>query len=466
MFKKKKWWVATLLILLLGIGAFFIKSELDYAKYQEGLDRDQAFFNEKDDSVSQQAPGRLSDATSERPPPLGETVDTGYWEGDTWHIKPVPKPKKRGFWSEDIDALADRIIYGPDGIGDPDRFPLAQRIIREYPYSEAALKMRYVLMSYDENGHRRIIVGEDEIEYLKGMLKYHPNSPRVLTDLASSLCLNSPEEAIAFGHKSLRSGIVFRRSYTSIPSSREAHEALAIAYQRLGDYKTALVHLKAGQKLSDPEEYRGLGIRIDADTVLVNDYEEFTYEISMIEAGTPRYGPDPKPMSTPSDVPLFPSDGVTTSPSDPDPQFDLSDMPEPSTLDDRVVDTDVPSLRETMAVRAREAIETARSDYEQQQREKFDSFLRWMETIEQAKSPADLEDFLMREIATQLQGGQSEFTPERLLRAYETMSLHGEAAGMRELEKLDATLAREIMRQHTKNRVPPRPQRTPPNRKK
>ena len=109
-----------------------------------------------------------------QPPPLGETEDTGHWEGNTWHQKPAPEPQKKGFWSEDPDKLAHRAIYCIDLTYLESR-DLARRIIRDYPYSEAALKMRYKLAPLGT---------EAEIAYLKDMLKYHPNSTRVLTDLA------------------------------------------------------------------------------------------------------------------------------------------------------------------------------------------------------------------------------------------------------------------------------------------
>ena len=148
---------------------------------------------------------------------------------------------------------------------------LARRIIRDYPYSDAALEARYHLMPVD--GKSEYV---QDVPYLKGMLKYHPNSTRVLTDLAMALDIVSPEEAIAFGKKSLRID----------PSDEDAHLALGRAYQRLGDYKTALVHLKSAKKFSDPEEYSYIRSIIDGKTI-INGYDIITHEISMIEAGTP-----------------------------------------------------------------------------------------------------------------------------------------------------------------------------------
>lgn len=387
---------------------------------------------------------RVSNTTATyQPPPLGETDDTGYWKGSTWHQKPAPKPNKRRFWSEDPDKLAYQMMHGRY----TESKQLARRIIRDYPYSDAALEARYHIMSVLGVGT------EEEGSCLKGMLKYHPNSTRVLTDLATNLDIVSPEEAIAFGQKSLRID----------PSDELAHLALGRAYQRLGDYKTALVHLKSGQKLSDPEEYSYIEFTINGKDVS-NGFNMIAYEISMIEAGTPRFGPDPEPADAfVMDVGMsVPPSSVPPPSPDLDSVYDPSDLPELPPVDERVVDSAVPSLRDAASARGRQAVESERlASVREQQRKEFESFLRWMDTIEQAKSPADLEDFLMREMATHLRGGSSEFTPDRLIRAFETMDRHGETAGLRALEKLDAELARELLRERPKKRMPP----IPPKRK-
>ena len=53
-------------------------------------------------------------------------------------------------------------------------------------------------------------------------------------------------------------------------------------------------------------------------------------------------------------------------------------------------------------MRGREGVDGASSDGARHPQQEFDSFLRWLETIESAKRPADLDNFLMREMATQL----------------------------------------------------------------
>lgn len=379
-----------------------------------------------------------------QPPPLGETEDTGHWEGNTWHQKPAPEPKQSRFWSEDPDKLADRALYGIDLTYLESR-DLARRIIRDYPYSEAALKMRYKLKSTG-------IGTEDESAYLKDMLKYHPNSARVLTDLARSLDRRSPEEAIAFAQKSQRID----------PSNSDTYRSLGTAYQRLGDYKTALVHLKTAQKLSDPNEPGFVEFIIDGNS-LKNEYEFITYEISMIEAGTPRFGPDPKPAAFSMDVGDAAAASVPSPSSAQDSMFNpfaIPYLPSVPPVAEEGFDGPVPLWGDDPAMRGREGLDGARSDAARHPQQEFDDFRHWLETIESAKRPADLDNFLMREMATQLQGGHSEFTPDRLIRAFEVMQRHGQTRGMAELEKRDAELARELSREPPKKRMPPvRPKR-------
>ena len=53
------------------------------------------------------------------------------------------------------------------------------------------------------------------------------------------------------------------------------------------------------------------------------------------------------------------------------------------------------------------AAQKAQADFARHQQQAFEEFLRWMETIENAKSPADLDNFLIREMALHLQDGKT-----------------------------------------------------------
>ena len=101
-----------------------------------------------------------------------------------------------------------------------------------------------------------------------------------------------------------------------------------------------------------------------------------------------------------------------------------------------------------------------RADMLREQQEHSD-FVRWLETIEQAKSPSDLDNFLMREMAKNLTDGDSAFTPDRLVRAFEMMHRHGDRQGRIALEKRDAELAREMARQDRSQQMPANPNNKP-----
>ena len=408
-----------------------------------------------------------------KPPPLGETHDMGHWHGDTWHQRtPVEAvesslwdkvwlPKKRG-----ADKYYEMLRLGrvPDEFEGPDRTDYAgwyRSIIAEYPDSKAALVARYKLVTQGSFS--------DLADNLKSMLKYYPESRYIHAEIAWLNASLYPEEAIAFAKKALRLpayswdneigelDVVFS-------STVRAHKTLGRAYQRLGDYKTAMVHLKKVQSLLLPE----IGVSHGRDLAL-SGYKRYGEEIEAIKVGKPLIGPDPV------DVPADSEDVFDFSPDADD--FSVPDVSDFSVdaafdfsldADDDFLELDRPKASDASAdrVRMRETAESARAAFvsrqEQKQRE-FKSFLRWMEAIERAKSPADLEDFLMREMAKTLQGEEIQFEPDRLIRAYETMERYGETEGLTQLRALDREVADAMLRARPMRRVPPQrgnPQRS------
>ena len=165
--------------------------------------------------------------------------------------------------------------------------------------------------------------------------------------------------------------------------------ALGEAYQRLGNYKAAVVHLKTAIGLITPE--------IDSSPLVEAPAFSSTLskEIAAIVSWKPLKGPDPKPQM-----------GI---------------------------------------------------DEHAAAQQEFDDFLKWMQTIENATSPSELDDFLMREMALHHQGGDMRFTADRLIRAYETLNHYGETEGILRLKKIDP----DIVKAMAKHR-PSRSQRTTP----
>ena len=394
-----------------------------------------------------------------QPPPLGETYDTGYWEGNTWHQKPAPKPKKKWFWEREM-TLKEFHLHDPT-----DAF--IETIIQNQPYSEAALfaRMHYLPCS---------------IEDLKAALKYHPDSPALHLYIAEGMPSAggegksgmfhkySPEETVAFGEKALR---LLKNStenpdvYYSVCSStlEGAHQALGIAYQYLGDYDAALYHLKQGQRLYEPMEGDLLWYGEDG-TAEALGAAVYSANIAAIEAGTPIHKPKPKPtpqvFSLEGDVPLSPS---SYTPEDM-PIPPLFDLPGPVQRSDASTPPEnALSVRER---RAREVAEQAHAAFMREvqdphrQQQAFDDFLRRMEAAANQKSSQVADTFLMREMAKQLRGNKTALTSQELLRAFSAVRQR-QTQGKRQLEKIDSEREREMARQQRSQSVPPHPNNPP-----
>ncbi|MCG9127623.1 hypothetical protein JT359_08500 [Candidatus Poribacteria bacterium] len=118
-------------------------------------------------------------ATLKTPPP-GETDGTGYWRGDKWHRTVPHRPESV---SVNGEVLTYEELEKKTRQSARRANPYALRVLEEYPYSEAALHARYILAKYDEN-LEMIYDKPTLIHSYREMLKYHPDSPRPLHDLA------------------------------------------------------------------------------------------------------------------------------------------------------------------------------------------------------------------------------------------------------------------------------------------
>jgi len=463
-----KWGFCVLAIMIIGFVGLQIYLHIDLSIFKKNIGSDSENVVE---GVSPTAPSVEAGGVSVKPPPPGETVDTGHWEGNVWHQNPSPEAVKSSWWDNvlSIDKHGagkyDKIISGEKRLpkefyradGTKDYHAFYRQVIAEYPNSKAAFTARLRMA----RGGSITTFADD----LKALLKYYPDAPGINAKIAFWTATDSPEDSIAFAKKALRlpvhslEGDLF--DVTRTPQMY-AHKALGRAYQRLGDYKTAMVHLKKVQNLllTDPNWESPVKI----------SYEAAGKNIEAIKAGKPLYGPDPVEVS--EDVPeaapdfdsLLPSDDtdLLESPASVD-DFDffefLAEVDEDEFLSDDRPDVSGDDRR----VRMREAAEQARaafvSEQERKQRE-FASFLSWMEQIERVQTPADLDDFLMREMAKTLQGEDTQYEPDRLIRAYETMMRYGEMEGLTKLRERDEEMAKAMLKARPSQRVPP--QRVPP----
>ncbi len=418
--RKMYWGVAILILLLICVTGVFLHLNRTPTEPE-------VFYEVPSAEVMQQV--RKSNAVKR--PPSGETYGTGHWEGEEWHRTAPPEPDEISVDGEML-TYADlrmklKVSYGED------RRKVYQHLIEAYPYSELALQGRWSLAG-DVWPDKSLLLPR-----YKEMLKYHPDSPRVLQKLAQLTEVDAPEESIFYATEGLKYVDLYPSdsTYGRWTEPEEFHANLGMAYQRVGDYESALVHLKKTRALI----YANPGRRWEKDYADV-----FGNYIKAIEDGNPIYGP-------PSEVEPF--EVYDESLLDP---FNLPPVSDVSEDESPAVDADVwgrpramsadPVLdpgRAAAAQRARDlgraaAAQQAGEAFVQRQQQEFDAFVRWMEQVEHAKSPTDLEDFLMREMAKQL---------------FQATQQRGIDDGIKHLQKIEPEVAKEIARQRAQ-----RPRRT------
>lgn len=214
-------------------------------------------------------------------PPPGETYTTGHWEGDEWRRTVPPDPEKiliDGVWKtyEDMEKRDSSLVRSSE------RDVYRKHAIENYPYSELALNGRLDRAERDEN-NKWIWDKEILVPRYKAMLKWHSDSPRLLKKLAALLEEDTPAEAIKYGEEALKYTHLYPANtyngYMVYPE--DIHSTLGIAYQRVGDYKSALRHLKAAVKLMEA----------NPDRAFWNNVDTYKEHIKRIKAGNPLYGP-------------------------------------------------------------------------------------------------------------------------------------------------------------------------------
>ena len=202
-----------------------------------------------------------------------------------------------------------------------------------------------------------------------------------LGELANLNWYDSPEEVIGYALKGLRNN-------NSHPDGARLHAVLGFAYQRLGDYKTAWVHLKKGQGLTEqslsccPSPGKGT---LDVE---VTEHYDYSAHITAIESGRP----------------LVQRQRIARSSRDKAGAF-----------------------------------------------EELKGFLVWAGAI-MRDTPITTNNFLAKELESHLLGKKTAFHPERITRAFELMEQHKQSKGMRLLQQSDPPLAREVLRLLNKKR--------------
>ncbi len=242
-----------------------------------------------------------------------------------------------------------------------------------------------------------------------------PENLRALNGLGYRLHYDQPEEAIEYLKKA-----------NSLDATRGLFN-LGLASERLGDVKTAWLYYRKQQTIQNGD--------------LVELHKR------AIEMGNPLY----KPISrTPSSI----------SESD-EMLMDIGEMTHEQTFAPVAEETpwlpELPSqerhpsenqLTDKDSQKATRA-EAIRAEFQRQQataQQELDDFLKWAESIMNAEDTNNLDDFLSKEFAAHLNGGDAQFAPERTVRAYEMIERYGPEKGLQRLKTKDPELAEQMER--------------------
>ncbi|MDE0482750.1 MAG: hypothetical protein OXI67_09250 [Candidatus Poribacteria bacterium] len=318
-----------------------------------------------------------------------------------------------------------------------------ERVISEDPSSAEALEAGILLG------------GEDD---LRAVLKYHPNSPLALFKLGNLLLFERPEEAIVHLKKATQLGKLGDFSNSLDTGDR----MLGIAYQYLGDYKTAWVHLKRAQALAvDPNHPRIRGhlaaIERGDPTILPIQREPASDAIGQDTA-------EKHPLL--DDTPAPPPQGFVDTPAaDALPTSPIPSPPEPEGIPPVDGDREAAESQAFLDMFREDEAFNRRLAEDELFREAYfkevDAFIKWAEALMNEK-PKNANDFLQQELKRHLSGKKTNFDPDRITRGYEMMNKYGREDGLKHLHKRDPHLAKEIEAMQKQDRNAPQ---TPTRRK-
>ena len=243
----------------------------------------------------------------------------------------------------------------------------------------------------------------------ESILVDHPGSPHALVEAGNALVnLDRPFQAIAY----LKMGHELGASHGFFQAG--------IAYQQLGDYKTAWIYMK--KALQQPYG------RLDGPP----------HHLAAIEAGTPRVEPLPmEQLDFPETGAMPHPDPLFGPPAPPD-----TGVPPAVEFSDAAVSDRARAAARTQAEAAyREEMEMLREMSEQE----IDDFIEWAEGLMRSEeSQAQTTNFLAKEMAAHLSGAPAQFSPQRIVRANELIKRHGYEEGLSRIIQDDPEIAIQI----------------------
>ncbi len=312
----------------------------------------------------------------------------------------------------------------------------AKRVVNEAPSSAEALDAWLYLERVTSDPQ------EDE-NYLRAALEYHPNSIAVLNGLGTLLVHEKPEHAVRYFKKV--KGL----------DSKQGDWDLGIAYQRLGDYKTAWVHLKRSLAL-----YPNSTMRV---------FKQM--HLDAIEIGEPALSPVQRdsipdltgqsadvPSQNPVDVPSAPNFDVFVD----DfvmPEEVPASMPPPERLSAEELARQESEHQAYLDMLDEQEAFSKRLETDAMFREAYfeevEKFITWAESI-MNDVPVETNNFLSKEMERHLLGKQTTFDPDRIKRGFEFINKYGQDEGLKRLHQKDPDLAKQVTQLLNEKRVPPR----------
>ncbi len=478
----------------------------------------------------QQGIAQVSPENAAKPPPPGETPESGYWHGDHWHKtsppqvlppakrkrpaksstqknlplkqwthgphighhhprpKPGPDPLDYGLSQEQIDRAKERLAstewyeYGGDDrsyiywneekrkgkTGEEiyeqinrekvDIFTADMDTVNAFKYL-AAYSNSNINQYAPEFAERAVAENPDFLEghlflarqefdmqggrvgTVRDMVRATEIYRKIVEHPELHSALNPTDVVNSF--ESLGSLLVMEQPVESIEYFKQATNidpksglyGLSVAYQRLGDVKTAWVYLKKLQ--------------------IYPHYAELDRYAEAIEAGKPLIDPLPRTPAPPAAKKELPPEvwdafpegtSDTEKPFHPDTEWDPR-TPAQNTAPGANTHPD--------AERARAAAQQAHEHFQKQHEralQELNDFFDFAQTVFNADNPMNTNNFLLKDMEAFFKGGQPKFDPDRIIRAFETFEHYGAKEGIKHLQKSDLDVAEAVLQLLTEKR--------------
>lgn len=266
----------------------------------------------------------------------------------------------------------------------------------------------------------------EAIAAYRALLELHPDSPEALLGLSEALWTTEPEEALIYLERAAK-----------LTSDERIVQTKAKAYQRIGDYDTALTLLKTYRDteiipLAEKWQIKSTGLLHINPSVHVHYYDN---QIRFIEEGTPSVNPHPRYLEAPQG-----EKGAENVPAPPVEQHitPTADFVDKTPVDEGLTPTTLP--QDTGGLTDAEMAEVNRNMSDEQVAA-FERFIRaenpeLSEFLDVPAAPAAAERPPIETSGT--------FSRERLRSAQALLKRYGAEEGFRRLRAQDPALAAQM----------------------